>query len=122
MDNYMENFKIVESTNGDYDLFLILLFCHSKVNQRKNIVERLNEIHFEGTILVDNLMQVGVEGLRFYKTEFKEDFLDEGYPVQIEKDSIYRKYTCDFLREHNLVNGSNLSDRKIKQINEGQNI
>lgn len=122
MDNYMENFKIIESTNGDYDLFLILLFCHSKVNQRKKIVERLNEMHFEGTILVDNLMQVGVEGLRFYKTEFKEDFLDEGYPVQIEKDSIYRKYTCDFLREHNLVNGSNLSDRKIKQINEGQNI
>lgn len=122
MENYMENFKLIECPDQPYKLYLILLFCHSKVNQRKNIVERLNEMNYEGEILVDNLMQVGVEGLRFYKTNFKEDFLDEGFSVRIPKDSIYRKLTCDFLRENNLVTGSNLSQKKIDAINNGENI
>ncbi len=122
MEKYMENFKLIECPDQPYKLFLILLFCHSKVNQRQMIVNRLNEMQFEGEILVDNLMQVGVEGLRFYKTSFKVDFLDDGFPVKISKDSIYRKYTCDFLRENQLVTGSNLSQQKIDAINRGENI
>lgn len=122
MENELENFKLIECPDEPYKLFLILLFCHSKVNQRKNIVETLRNMHYEGEILVDNLMQVGVEGLRFYKTNFKEDFLDEGYPVTLPKDSIYRKLTCDYLRKRDLATGSNLSKRKIEAINAGENI
>lgn len=116
----MENFKIFKVDNEEFPLLLIILFCHSKVNQREKIIQRLREMEFEGTILVDNLMQVGVEGLRFYKTNFKDNFLDDGYPVTLPKDSIYRKLTCDFLRENNLVTGSNLSTRKIDAINNGE--
>ena len=116
----MENFKLIETQDDEFPLLLIILFCHSKVNQREKIIERLNEVKYEGVVLVDNLMQVGVEGLRFYKTYFKETFLDEGYPVTLPQDSIMRKYTCDFLRENNLVTGSNLSLRKIKAINNGE--
>lgn len=101
---------------------MVLLFCHSKVEQRKNIVEFLNELGVEGEILVDNLMQAGIESLRFYKTSFKEEFLDEGYPMRIEKDSLYRKVTCDYYRKNNLATGSSLSTKKIDAINNGENI
>ena len=122
MEKELQNFKFIECPNEPYPMYLILLFCHSKVNQRKMILEYLNEIGYEGVVLVDNLMQVGVEGLRFYKTNFKEVFLDNGFTVTLPNDSIYRQLTCDYLREHNLVVGSNLSQRKIDAIMKGENI
>lgn len=116
----MENFKLFSVEHEEFPLLLIILFCHSKVNQKEKIIGRLNEMNYEGWVLVDNLMQTGVEGLRFYKTYFKETFQDEGFPVTLPIDSIYRRLTCDFLRENNLATGSSLSTRKINAINNGE--
>ncbi len=116
----MENFQLFHVDHNEYPLLLLILFCHSKVNQREAIKSKLNEIGFEGKILVDNLMQVGVESMRFYVTDFKEDFLDNGYPIVLPIDSIYRKLTCDYLRENNLVEGSSLSTRIIRAIQDGE--
>ncbi len=116
----MQNFQIFETPDQEYPLFMVVLFCHSKVNQRMNMVHALQERNYVGWILVDNLMQAGVEGLRFYKTYFDKDFKDQGFPIQLPKDSPYRKITCDFIREHNLATGSSLSNRKIDAINRGE--
>lgn len=116
----MENFKIFTVENEKYPVFIVVLFCHSKVNQRQHIVERLQEMNYEGYVLIDNLMQTGVEGLRFYYTYFKNDFIDEGYPIMLSKDSIYRKIACDYLRENKIPEGSNLSQKKIDAIMSGE--
>ena len=116
----MANFKIFETPDEEFPIMILVMFCHSKPNQRTHINEALQEMKYEGWVLIDNLMQSGVEGLRFYRSYFKGEFIDDGFPVKIAPDSIYRKLSCDYLRENNLVNGSNLSDRKIKAIMNGE--
>ena len=52
MEKYMENFKLIECPDQPYKLFLILLFCHSKVNQRQMIVERLNDMQARSLLII----------------------------------------------------------------------
>lgn len=120
MEKTIENFKIIKCDEGPYPYMVIILFCHSKVNQRLKIIDALNQIGYEGDVLFDDLMQVGVDGLRFYKSYFKENFQDNGYIVKLPSNSIYRKLSCDYLRNNNLVTGSNLSQKKIDAINNGE--
>ena len=46
----------------------------------------------------------------------------ESFKVEIEKSHPYRQMVCAYLKEHNYVTGTSLTDEDIEAVNAGQTI
>lgn len=114
----MKDFDIIKL---DMDNKILVLICTSEspFSYIKEIANKLREIHFNGTVIIDELLHSGNNEERFIRCIYKDgEFLNESFGfINVPKQSGLRKYICDYLRsDFEYLNLSSLSSVQIKLI------
>lgn len=118
----MKMYDIIKLQNLEYDGLVIMCNANSPIDSLSSIYMELKNQNVEGKILIDEILHVGNTDKRFIGFEFKhnQDQRDiEMKFVNLRKDNILRKISCEYLRENNLVQYSILSSIQKRMIDKG---
>lgn len=121
-DELAKNYEIFEINDPAYQYLVLRRFCHSSLQQWESITEELNQKKYKGWVLLDNLFKGGNTSFRYVRQYFDKSFTGPAFKVEIEKSHPYRQMVCAYLKEHNYVTGTSLTDEDIEAVNAGQTI
>lgn len=98
----MKNFEIINLAVSNRILVLIYT-SESPFSYIKEIANSLEEISFDGTVIIDELLHSGNNDERFIGCIYKDgEFLNESFSfINVPKQNSLRKYICDYLRNDN---------------------
>lgn len=82
--------------DSKYECMVVLCNSHSPYDYLEYISNDIADISSTGKILIDQFLHTGNTNKRFIEFDIIEKKLQNGNFVEIKKDSIYRKTTCDF--------------------------
>lgn len=113
-------YEIIPVVNSsDYAYVVVLCSDKSLHNYLEEVARELRFNMQRGKILIDEIMHVGNTDKRFVEFEYINGELLHGQFVHIGKDSIYRKVTCDFLKDNPIMEGSIITSIQYRMINSG---
>lgn len=122
----MKKYSIIKlEDNLEYTKLIIMCTANSPFDYISMIKEELNREKVNGKILIDQILHVGNTKKRFISLYYKVNEMEKDEFMKfadISKDSLYRKLSCEFLKENELINHSILSSIQKKMINKGINI
>lgn len=115
-------YEIIDLKNSEYSSLVIIRNEESALNYLKPIYEELMLNNVEGKVIIDEILHVANSEKRFIEFEIYSNSSYEDLKtrfVKIKKDSVIRKISCEYLRNHNLSEYSILSSIQKKMINAG---
>lgn len=123
----MKNYNIINlDKNEQYRFYVIISSSISPLAFLQNILEDISNYNQDGNILIDQILHVGNNDKRFICIDYKStgqvsDKNDESmvHFVNIPKDDIYRKLSCQYLKNSELLDYSILSSIQKRMINKG---
>lgn len=114
----MKNFDIINLDVSNKILVLIYT-SESPFSYIEEIATRLDEISFNGTVIIDELLHSGNNNERFIGCIYKDgEFLNDSFSfINVPKQNSLRKYICDYLRnDYEYLSLSGLSSVQKKLI------
>lgn len=105
--------------NLEYSNLVIMCNANSPLDYIQIIKEDLAKIKTNGKVLIDQILHVGNTNKRFISLDYKSNEIQF---VDIPKKELYRKISCDYLRESNLVEYSILTSIQKRMIKKGMKI
>lgn len=113
----MNEYKIIKTNVGDYDILVLCLTSESLLNYIKKIECSLSETDTEETILIDQLLITGDGANRFMSCLCKNGKLDFRTAHTVVPEEYYRKKTIEFLHDNYwYVENSILTDGQKQKI------
>lgn len=118
----MKMYDVIKLEDSEYNSLVIMCNANSPIDYLSSIYTELKEKNAHGKIIIDEILHVGNTNKRFISFELdsnaslddiKIDFVD------IRKDNIVRKISCDYLRINDLVEYSILSSIQKRMIGKG---
>lgn len=107
------------NSDSKYRCMVVLCNSHSPYDYLEYISNDMISIYSSGKILIDQFLHSGNTNKRFIEFDIIENKLQNSNFVEIKKNSIYRKTTCDFLKNSELLIGSILTSIQRRMINKG---
>ena len=114
----MKNFEIINLAVPNRILVLIYT-SESPFSYIKEIANSLEEIGFNGTVIIDELLHSGNNDERFIECIYKDgEFSNESFSfINVPKQNHLHKYICDYLRnDYEYLSLSGLSSVQKKLI------
>ena len=105
----------------EYNYLVVLCDFHSPYDHIQDIAHNLSK-NKSGNILIDQILHVGNTNKRFVVFKYENGRLQGGRIAFVPKESPYRKASCDFLKNSDVMDGSILSSIQKRLINKGVTI
>jgi hypothetical protein len=117
----MKNYDIINTYKDDkYSCLVIICNANSPHDYISSIRLDLNRSNIKGSVLIDQFLHVGNNESRFLTFKHENNTCDNSLSVAfIEKGSIYRKVTCDYLLKNGLIDNSILTSIQKRMIRKG---
>lgn len=120
----MSDYYFTEANNNDeYKFYIIMNSSKSPLTFLRNIYMDLYEYNQDGKILIDQIMHVGNNEKRFISVEYSRS--DQSINtnkikfVNIPKDNIYRRISCQYFKNKEILEYSLLTSIQKRMINKG---
>lgn len=118
----MKMYDVIKLEDSEYNSLVIMCNANSPIDYLSLIYTELKGKNAHGKILIDEILHVGNTNKRFISFEFDDNVsLDDIKMnfVDVKKDNIIRKISCDYLRTNDLVEYSILSSIQKRMIGKG---
>ena len=121
-DELAKNYEIFEINDPAYRFLVLRRFCHSSSQQWESITAELNQKNYKGWVLLDNLFKGGNTSFRYVRQDLDKTFSGPAFKVDIDRSHPYRQMISAYLKEHNYVVGTSLTDADIEAVIAGETI
>lgn len=114
----MNNFDIIKLNEENVEILVIMKTSESPFEFVSELQEKLQEIKFSGTLIIDELLHSGNTEERFIKGSFNgHSFDDSKFRFEnIARKSIIRNYICEYLKSEEdvlLYSGLTVNQQKL---------
>lgn len=118
----MENFNMFNINEERWNLLIALNTNDSPFDLLDEIQQALEEIHFKGNVLFDQMLHTGNTEERFICASYYDGIFEQNSFrfVNVEKKNVVRRYLCEYLKaDKDMLLYSCLTEQQQKLIESG---
>ena len=116
----MKKYDIYETTDREYNGFLLCLTCDSLLDYLSSIENEPLVSHSDGTLLIDQLLVTGNGNNRYISCPFNNGKISMSSIKSVSPNQYYRELSCDLLQKnYPLLKSSILTDAQRAKIRRG---